>query len=230
MARTFLICLVIALLVAPSVFARTHSGGAGHHTRNGTRGGHHKSGGHNKSSGGSASGLTSSKGVTAGIKGKGVTQKKSCVKSSLGYKAATELGKGLLFHWTISGSTLNGAIEAKSTSGADKGYLSVGFPSKDGLMSPSDAVVGIKGGSVTTYKLTSYTAYTSSKLTVSSSSISTIAGSLVLKFSRPAKGGVKSLNLAGKNSIIWAFSKKTKFGTHLPTDRGSKSVDLSCVF
>ncbi|CAI5962687.1 unnamed protein product [Closterium sp. NIES-65] len=86
MARTFLICLMIVLLVAPSVFARKYPEGIGHHNRNGTRtGGHHK-GGHHKSGEAGTSGLTSSKGVTAG---------KTCKRSSLGYKAAVDpTGKG----------------------------------------------------------------------------------------------------------------------------------------
>ncbi|CAI5967239.1 unnamed protein product [Closterium sp. NIES-64] len=145
MARTFLICLMIVLLVAPSVFARKYPEGIGHHNRNGTRtGGHHK-GGHHKSGEAGTSGLTSSKGVTAG---------KTCKRSSLGYKAAVDpTGKGLLFHWMVSGSTLNAAIEARSTSGASGGYFSVGF-SSSGSMCPLDAVVGINGGSAgTAYKL-----------------------------------------------------------------------------
>ncbi|CAI7810617.1 unnamed protein product [Closterium sp. NIES-54] len=220
MARTLLICMVIVLLVAPSVFARKHPDGAGHHNRNGTRtGGHHKGGGHHKSGGASSSGLTSSKGVTAG---------KTCKKSSLGYKAAVDLtGKGLLFHWTVSGSTLNAAIEAKSTSGANKGYVSVGF-SSNGKMYPADAVVGINGGSTTAYKLTSYSSYAPSK-TFSQTSLTATSSSLVVKFSRPAKGGLVNINLTGKNNVIWAFGKNKKFEAHTPTDRGSKSVDLSCV-
>ncbi|CAI5517993.1 unnamed protein product [Closterium sp. Naga37s-1] len=223
MARTLLICLMIVLLVAPSVFARKHPDGAGHHNRNGTRtGGHHKGGGHHKSGGGSSSGLTSSKGVTAG---------KTCKRSSLGYKAAVDLtGKGLLFHWTVSGSTLNAAIEAQSTSGASGGYFSVGF-SSSGKMCPSDAVVGINGASAgKVYKLESYTKTSPSTVsTIVESSLKPTSGSLFVKFSRPGKGGGVNLNLKGKNNIIWAFGKNKKFEAHTPTNRGSKSVDLSCV-
>ncbi|CAI5476127.1 unnamed protein product [Closterium sp. Yama58-4] len=130
----------------------------------------------------------------------------------------------LLFHWTVSGSNLNAAIEAKSTSGASGGYVSVGF-SSNGKMFPADAVVGINGGSVKAYKLNSYTSYTPSKvLTISQTSLKATSSSLVVKFSRPAKGGLVSINLNGKNNVIWAFGKNKKFETHTPKDRCVKST------
>ncbi|GJP54861.1 hypothetical protein CLOM_g13884 [Closterium sp. NIES-68] len=226
MARTLLVCIAIVLFVAPTVFARLHPEGVGHHKT----GGHHKSGGHHKKRGGSASGSTSSTAVTPpsvtppsdtppsvtppSDSPKTVTPKPGCGPSNLGYKASVDLADGLIFHWTVSGSNLDAAIEAQPSSGADQGYLSVGFPSKDGAMAPSDAVVGINGQPVTAYELSSYSAFSPSKLAISSPIVDNSSGSLVVKFSRPAEGGVKSLDLQGSNGIIWAFSPTPSFGPH----------------
>ncbi|CAI5465587.1 unnamed protein product [Closterium sp. Yama58-4] len=148
-----------------------------------------------------------------------------CVKSTLaGYTSAVDLnGNGLMFHWKVSGSTLSAAVVAPS----NKGSVSVGF-SKGGKMFPSDVVTGYSGGSVASYKLTSYSGgSTSSKIKGSSAKSSSFG--TTFKFTRSGNDGSVSINYSGSNSIIWAYGGSTKKLSDHGKNRGSKSVDLSCV-
>ncbi|GJP29615.1 hypothetical protein CLOM_g13882 [Closterium sp. NIES-68] len=151
---------------------------------------------------------------------KRASQSSGCVKSTLpGYTSAVDLnGKGLMFHWKVSGSTLSAAVQTTS----NKGSVSVGF-SKGGKMFPADVVTGYSGGAVKAYKLTGYSGGTASKVKASGISSTTF------KFTRSGNDGTVPINYAGSNTLIWAYGTSNKKLTDHGKNRGSKSVDLTCV-
>eukprot|EP00475_Leptophrys_vorax_P011399 TRINITY_DN1793_c0_g1_i2.p1 TRINITY_DN1793_c0_g1~~TRINITY_DN1793_c0_g1_i2.p1 ORF type:complete len:587 (-),score=-0.67 TRINITY_DN1793_c0_g1_i2:239-1999(-) len=160
---------------------------------------------------------------------------KSCAASSLpGYNYVADLYDGnVLLHWKVtSGPVFGFAIEAKKGSGAETGWISVGW-STNGAMAPADAVVGNLPG-VQAYKLAGYKM---ADLTpggfglgpsfgVSYSS----TGSTLVTFSRNnADGGSVPINLSGETYVIWAFTRNSlsTFGYH-SVNRGLATIDFLC--
>ncbi|CAI7929498.1 unnamed protein product [Closterium sp. NIES-54] len=65
-------------------------------------------------------------------------------ESFLSYHPSTKFLSLFLLHWNITKKNdgIIAAIEAKQGSGAETGWMSIGWTKKAGLMAPADAVVG----------------------------------------------------------------------------------------
>ncbi|CAI7754155.1 unnamed protein product, partial [Closterium sp. NIES-54] len=83
----------------------------------------------------------------------------SCDASTLpSYQHMQDLtGQGFILHWSLATPTrLDIALEAKPGSGAENGWISVGW-SADGKMAPADAVIGnLPGVAVGAYDISGY--------------------------------------------------------------------------
>ncbi|CAI5997498.1 unnamed protein product [Closterium sp. NIES-65] len=91
----------------------------------------------------------------------GVAQPATCDPSDLaGYTSSHQITKhGHVLHWAVvSPTVVKIAFEAKRGSGAALGWVSVGF-SKDGKMSPADAIIGnLPDSPIAAYSMTGYDA------------------------------------------------------------------------
>ncbi|CAI5531421.1 unnamed protein product [Closterium sp. Naga37s-1] len=70
-----------------------------------------------------------------------------CSRSPVaGFAKKVTLKPGLVFHWKVLyGNTLRAAIIAQASSGAQKGWIAIGWTKSAGKMYPADAVVGNLG-------------------------------------------------------------------------------------
>ncbi|CAI5494465.1 unnamed protein product [Closterium sp. Naga37s-1] len=161
-----------------------------------------------------------------------------CTNSSLfGYAYAVQLGDGLILHWKPQvGRVTDMALQAVALSGAQKGWISVGW-SGDGRMSRSDAVVG----NVDNYPSRVVALYLAGRnfadvkpagydlgRTVLEQGTT---GSFVIKFSRRVDDGTVRFDPTGANTLIWAYSAdpgSSELGFH-GGNKGSALVDFSCT-
>ncbi|CAI5465581.1 unnamed protein product [Closterium sp. Yama58-4] len=158
-----------------------------------------------------------------------------CSKSPVaGFAKKVTLAPGLVFHWKVLyGNTLRAAIIAQASSGANKGWVAVGWTKAAGKMYPADAVVGNLGskpGAVEPYAMTSYSAVTkSTAFTVTRGIVSRKSRSTVIRFTRSGSSGLSPINYKGTNNMVWAYSVdgSTAIGGH-GANRGSATVDLAC--
>eukprot|EP00475_Leptophrys_vorax_P017686 TRINITY_DN24290_c0_g1_i7.p1 TRINITY_DN24290_c0_g1~~TRINITY_DN24290_c0_g1_i7.p1 ORF type:complete len:304 (+),score=-9.19 TRINITY_DN24290_c0_g1_i7:100-912(+) len=151
-----------------------------------------------------------------------------------GYQHLVQLdGNGLVLHWrTPVNGVLNLVLEATKTSAAYGGWVSVGW-SQTGAMAPADAVVGSLTKGVAAYHIDGYRArnvYTTSAFSLGRNATvltSPWSKSLIVKFSI-AQGQGTSLNVAGLNTLIWAYSSGQTVAYH-GGNCGTVSVDFSCA-
>ncbi|GJP29841.1 hypothetical protein CLOM_g19934 [Closterium sp. NIES-68] len=182
---------------------------------------------------GAAAGATAGAAATAGAKAL-VTPAATCQASTLaGYTSSVDLsGNGLVLHWKKStGSTIDLALEAKSTSGAASGWFSVAWT--NGGMFNSDAAIGniATASGVGTYAISSYSSVvTTSRFAITAASVTTSGGSTIAKFTRATGNGLVSVNVAGSNKLVWAYSSggSKTVANHGGSHRGSKTVDFAC--
>ncbi|CAI5509604.1 unnamed protein product [Closterium sp. Naga37s-1] len=199
----------------------TGAGSTGGSTSNGTSNG-------TRSGSGSGSGSSS-----------GAANLPACDASTLtGYAHSKDLtGKGFLLHWTLTpAGLLDMALEAKPASGANKGWISMGW-SAAGKMYPADTVIGnLPDGSVGAYYMSGYDASAvlpSTNFKISkASTVAANGGSTIIKFSRSkGDGGISPLVLTGPatNTIIWGFSAaSSKALDYHGTFRGSAKISFNC--
>ncbi|CAI5524046.1 unnamed protein product [Closterium sp. Naga37s-1] len=134
----------------------------------------------------------------------------TCQASTLaGYTSSVDLsGNGLILHWkTSTGSTIDLALEAKSTSGAASGWFSVAWT--NGGMFNSDAVIGnlATASGVGTYAISSYSnVVTTTRFAITGTSVTSSGGSTIVKFTRASGNGLVPVNVAGSNKLVWAYS------------------------
>ncbi|CAI5967954.1 unnamed protein product [Closterium sp. NIES-64] len=143
----------------------------------------------------------------------------------------------LILHWKPQvGMVTDMALQAVALSGAQKGWISVGW-SGDGRMSRSDAVVGnvdnypsnvvalyLAGRSFADVKPAGYDL----GRTVLEQGTT---GSFVIKFSRRVDDGTVRFDPTGANTLIWAYSAdpgSSQLGFH-GGNKGSALVDFSCT-
>lgn len=158
-----------------------------------------------------------------------------CPASTLmGYEHMADLyDSKVLLHWKVlPGPVFRMAVEAKKGSGAETGWIAVGW-SNNGAMAPSDAVVGnlpdVKAFTLGGYKLTDLKAGGFGLGKSFGTSYSNM-GSTVIRFVRfNGDGGTVPINLNGETQTIWAFSRNTfsTFGYH-DTNRGLAAIDYLC--
>ncbi|CAI5503619.1 unnamed protein product [Closterium sp. Naga37s-1] len=134
----------------------------------------------------------------------------TCQASTLaGYTSSVDLsGNGLILHWkTSTGSTIDLALEAKSTSGAAGGWIAVAW--SNGGMFNSDAVIGnlATASGVGTYAISSYSSVaTTTRFAITGTSVTASGGSTIAKFTRTTGDGLVKVNVAGSNNLVWAYS------------------------
>ncbi|CAI7925001.1 unnamed protein product, partial [Closterium sp. NIES-53] len=161
----------------------------------------------------------------------------------------------LSLHWAVASPTLvRFALEARPGSGAEKGWVAVGWSEK-GKMFPSDAIIGnTAGGAISAYTITGRTLATisaTSAFAIGAPSIVTLTpsangapagggigvaeapvanGSTILRFARTTIDGLAPVTLTGGNRIIWAFSadETQTLAGHGPLNRGSALVYFNC--
>ncbi|CAI5968564.1 unnamed protein product [Closterium sp. NIES-65] len=158
----------------------------------------------------------------------------TCQASTLaGYTSSVDLsGNGLILHWkTSTGSTIDLALEAKSTSGAAGGWFSVAWT--NGGMFNSDAVIGnlATASGVGTYAISSYSnVVTTTRFAITGTSVTSSGGSTIVKFTRASGNGLVPVNVAGSNKLVWAYSSggSKTVANHGGSHRGVKTVDFSC--
>ncbi|GJP58172.1 hypothetical protein CLOP_g22345 [Closterium sp. NIES-67] len=185
----------------------------------------------------SATARTASAVAPLAVTPRAATVAATCQASTLaGYTSSVDLsGKGLILHWKKStGSTIDLALEAKSTSGAASGWISVAWSS--GGMFNSDAVVGnlATGSGVGAYAISSYSSVVpTTRFAITKASVAAAAaagGGTIVKFTRAAGSGLVPVKVGGSNKLVWAYSaggSKT-LANHGSSHRGAKTVDLSC--
>ncbi|GJP35053.1 hypothetical protein CLOM_g19516 [Closterium sp. NIES-68] len=167
----------------------------------------------------------------------GVADSSTCDPSDLdGYTSSYQITKfGHVLHWAIvSPTVVKIALEARHGSGAAAGWVSVGF-SKDGKMSPADAIVGnLPDSPVAAYSMSGYDA---ASITVNknlwigdASLVSKTNGSLIMMFHRSITDGVAPISTTAPTTVIWAFSldNTQPLAYHGDKRRGSFQVDFSC--
>ncbi|CAI6008278.1 unnamed protein product [Closterium sp. NIES-65] len=158
-----------------------------------------------------------------------------CSRSPVaGFAKKVTLAPGLVFHWKVLyGNTLRAAIIAQASSGANKGWVAIGWTKSAGKMYPADAVVGNLGSKpakVEPYAMTSYSAVAkSSAFTVTSAVVARKSRSTVIRFTRSGTSGLSPINYKGSNDMVWAYSVdgSTTIGGH-GTNRGSATINLAC--
>lgn len=177
-----------------------------------------------------------SHGVVVGHHGRQLKSAQSCFQSPLfGYAFATELGRSLILHWKPQvGRVMEFALQARALTGAEKGWVAVGW-SQTGDMVPADAVVGnVDGysGPVMPFYLTGNNAagVNPTTFSIGETSFETVElGSTVVKFSRRVDDGSVRVNPSGTNKLIWAHSaSRSKAMEYHSTQRGSAFVDFAC--
>ncbi|GJP53545.1 hypothetical protein CLOM_g12702 [Closterium sp. NIES-68] len=143
-----------------------------------------------------------------------------------------------LLHWNVTKDKkgIVAAIQAKTGSGGETGWVSVGWTKKKDLMMPADVVVGnlanAAPNNVLAYNLKSKTALSQNKktgaLTLSAKSVASNADGLIVKFTvKTGKKGVAPPKYTGYNNMIWAYNDAKTFNAH--SNRGSISVHLGCT-
>ncbi|CAI5473813.1 unnamed protein product [Closterium sp. Yama58-4] len=163
-----------------------------------------------------------------------------CKKSGLKYAKSVALTTNLFFHWNITAAKdgIIAAIEAKKGSGAEKGWISIGWTATRGKMCNSDVVVGnlaaAAPNNVLAYSMTSRDLsgiQTTNAVTLSATSVVATAapatGGKIVKFTRTGGGGLAPVTYTGSNNMIWAFSKTQDF-SKVHTKRGSIVINLAC--
>ncbi|CAI5476126.1 unnamed protein product [Closterium sp. Yama58-4] len=160
----------------------------------------------------------------------------TCSKSKLftGYAVVT-LKKGLFLHFKNSPSSVDFALEAKTTSGAHKGWLSVGF-SKLGKMSGADAVIGNLNGpkKIGAYFMKSIAkadVKPTTAFAITKTSVVTNAQGTIMKFTRSGPKGTVPVKYGAKNTLLWAYSASGAskvLDNHTPANRGAAIVNLGC--
>ncbi|CAI5530605.1 unnamed protein product, partial [Closterium sp. Naga37s-1] len=131
-----------------------------------------------------------------------------------------------LLHWNITAKNdgIIAALEAKHGSGAETGWMSIGWTKKAGLMAPADAVVGnLKApNTIVAYTMKGKTLAfnmikksTAAALKLSAKSVETTAdGGKIVKFTRSGKGVLSPVSYTGNNNMIWAYSNSKAFNMH----------------
>ncbi|CAI7780900.1 unnamed protein product [Closterium sp. NIES-53] len=172
--------------------------------------------------------------ATPGIARRKLASSLPCTNSSLfGYAYAVQLGDGLILHWKPQVSRVTEmALQAVALSGAQKGWISVGW-SGDGRMSRSDAVVG----NVVNYPSNVVALYLAGR---NSADVKPAGydlgrtvleqgttGSFVIKFSRRVDDGTVRFDPTGANTLIWAYSADP--GTPELGFHGGNKYVLCCV-
>eukprot|EP00475_Leptophrys_vorax_P006323 TRINITY_DN13899_c0_g1_i1.p1 TRINITY_DN13899_c0_g1~~TRINITY_DN13899_c0_g1_i1.p1 ORF type:complete len:226 (-),score=8.46 TRINITY_DN13899_c0_g1_i1:280-957(-) len=222
-ATVILAIALLALLVIPAdlVLARKHPNGGGHHKK----GGGHRKGGHHKSSKSASTKIGTTK--SGSSKGSSAACAKSNPASTLkGFKKSVDLnGKGLVFHWNVTGTTVYAAIEAKKGSGAEKGYGAVGWSPSGKML--GDAVLA-SSSKVTAYKMTAGWAIAAQSLNIGTPKVSSSNGGFVATFTRKTTDGSPKVNPTGDNTLVYAWSSASTFGNHGTTKRGFKVVNFAC--
>ncbi|CAI7782041.1 unnamed protein product [Closterium sp. NIES-54] len=138
-----------------------------------------------------------------------------------------------VLHWAApANGQLDMAMEAKSGSGAAKGWMSVAW-SANGGMAESTAVIGnMDGGNVAGYHITGYSMSTVKENGMDiggDAGTTNEGGSTVVKFlRRESDGGEVKINLSGKNKLVWAYSTGSKSLGYHGGNFGSLTVDFSC--
>ncbi|CAI5473803.1 unnamed protein product [Closterium sp. Yama58-4] len=160
----------------------------------------------------------------------------TCMKSKLtGYSRAVALSTdGLfLFHWTVTKTGMNGALEAKKGSGGEKGWLSIGWTQRANKMNPGDAIVGNvnlpRGRKVAAYVMNgkSMSKINETKtIKLTGASILKTSARTIFKFTRVGGGGLVPPNYKGLNNMTWGFANTQSYVIH--TGRGSLLLDLAC--
>ncbi|GJP29831.1 hypothetical protein CLOM_g19924, partial [Closterium sp. NIES-68] len=172
----------------------------------------------------------------------------ACQSSSLsGYEHSVTVTSGLLLHWTLvsaattTTSTSTGgraqvqlALEAQQGSGAESGWISIGW-STDGRMAPADAVIGnLPGNAVAAYAMTGYqmsdVAVTTNFSVAEASTETASNGATVVKFTRTeGDGGIVPVDFTGVNTLVWAFSGSgTQALDYHNHNDGVLKVDFTC--
>ncbi|CAI5503629.1 unnamed protein product [Closterium sp. Naga37s-1] len=126
------------------------------------------------------------------------------------------------------------ALEAQQGSGAESGWISIGW-STNGRMAPADAVIGnLPGSEVAAYAMTGYQmsdVTVTSRFSVTEASTEAASnGATVVKFTRTeGDGGVVPVDFSGVNTLVWAFSGSGSqaLDFHNRND-GSVQVDFTC--
>ncbi|CAI5948713.1 unnamed protein product, partial [Closterium sp. NIES-65] len=117
----------------------------------------------------------------------------------------------LLLHFKNSPTAVDFALEAKTTSNAYKGWLSVGF-SAAGKMARADAVIGNLQGPK---KIDAYFMKSIAKadvkptkaFAITKTSVVTNAQGTIMKFTRTAGSkGTVPVKYGAKNTLLWAYS------------------------
>ncbi|GJP62504.1 hypothetical protein CLOP_g19557 [Closterium sp. NIES-67] len=153
-----------------------------------------------------------------------------------GYSRAVALSSDSLFvfHWTITKTGMNGALEAKPRSGGEKGWLSIGWTQRANRMQPGDAIVGNvllpRGRRVAAYAMTGKSMSKineTKRVKLTGASVQrTTGGRTIFKFTRVGKGGLAPPNYTGHNNMIWGFANTQNYAIH--TQRGGLLVNLAC--
>ncbi|CAI7794495.1 unnamed protein product [Closterium sp. NIES-54] len=169
----------------------------------------------------------------------------ACTKSSLSpYSKSVKLTPDglVLLHWNLTKTNdgIIAAIEAKKGSGAEAGWMSIGWTKTATKMVPSDVVVGnlatAAPNNVVAYTMTSKVYPTGMQTTtaagvaLSATSVETSAAGTLVKFTRKGKGIKAPIAnyKAGVKNMIWAFSDTQDFTTAYHTQRGSIAVNFGC--
>ncbi|CAI5468289.1 unnamed protein product [Closterium sp. Yama58-4] len=170
----------------------------------------------------------------------------ACAKSTLSpYSKSVKLTPDGLFllHWNLTKTNdgIIAAIEAKKGSGAEAGWMSIGWTKTATKMVPSDVVVGnlaaAAPNNVVAYTMTSKVyptgmqTTTAAAVALSATSVeTTAAGGTIVKFTRKGKGIKAPIAnyKAGVKNMIWAFSDTQDFTTGYHMQRGSIAVNFGC--
>ncbi|CAI5493035.1 unnamed protein product, partial [Closterium sp. Naga37s-1] len=133
----------------------------------------------------------------------------------------------VLLHWNLTKTNdgIIAAIEAKKGSGAEAGWMSIGWTKTATKMVPSDVVVGnlatAAPNNVVAYTMTSKVyptgmqTTTAASVALSATSVETSAAGTLVKFTRKGKGIKAPIAnyKAGVKNMIWAFSDTQDFTT-----------------
>ncbi|CAI5534643.1 unnamed protein product [Closterium sp. Naga37s-1] len=155
----------------------------------------------------------------------------SCSKSAMpGFTSALRLGPNIVMHWNANnnGKSIPLAVVASGT--AARGWVSVAF-SFNGLMAPSDAVVGNPGSAIGAYRVASYSSVSPARgINLGAKSCASSGGKIVMKFSRSVgDGGSVPVRVKGVNRIIWGYSTNGgKSVAYHGSNIGSTQVNFAC--
>ncbi|GJP55278.1 hypothetical protein CLOM_g14258 [Closterium sp. NIES-68] len=165
-----------------------------------------------------------------------IVRSNKCPVSSLpGFIYMTDLAPGVVLHWRLYlRNVVEVAIEAKAGSGAESGWLSLGW-SANGRMGGSEAIIGNKGAGVLgAYDIMGYSMTSIQPKILALGDAAAVykngQGSTIMRFRR-ARGKFNrvAVNPWGINTLVWAYSKdNTKTFTYHGGNCGWLTVDFSC--